>query len=133
MKIYSKFEAKGMYYFQEKKDSFLFPITKPLTKLGISANFVSLTAGTTAVVVLFLALFFDSPLIFIIGIWFHFFLDGLDGSLSRAQAGKGSVTNGLLADLISDSAGIICAGLYLLFFNIISLPVTIIFIIFPAS
>ena len=68
---------------------------------------------------LFLSVIFDTPLIFIIGIWFHLFLDGLDGSLARLS-GKKPNTNGLLFDLVFDSVGIAMVALYVLYFAYVS-------------
>ena len=117
-----------MLRFQETKDSFLFPLVKILLHLNISANSVSVFSGLVAVFSLFFSVLSNIPLIFIIGIWFHLFLDGLDGSIARLS-GKKLSANGLLFDLIFDSMGIVMVGLYVLYFNYVSMLAAITFII----
>lgn len=127
MKIYSKFEYKNMIRFQVAKDRFLFPLVKLLLRLHISANLISIFSGIVAVISLFFSVIFSTPLIFIIGIWFHLFLDGLDGSLARLSDKK-PVATGLLMDLIFDSVGIATIGFYVLYFNYVNILVALIFI-----
>lgn len=116
MKIYSKFEFDSMLRFQKMKDAFFVPITNILVQMRVSANTVSIFSGLIALGSLMLALTRNQPIIFIIGIWLHFFLDGLDGALSRAANNKPS-TLGVIIDLVSDSVGIFAVGAYLFSFG----------------
>lgn len=76
---------------------------------------------------LFFSAIFNIPLIFIIGIWFHLLLDGLDGSLARLSHKKlGAI--GLLMDIVFDSIGIATVGLYVLYFNYVSTLTALLFI-----
>jgi phosphatidylglycerophosphate synthase len=127
MKIYSKFEYKNMIRFQLMKDNFLMPITNVLSKLHISANLVSVFSGIIAMLSFFLAVKLNNPLVFVVGIWVHLFLDGLDGSLARLSRKKPEAL-GLVMDIFFDSVGIIAVGCYALYFNYISILTTLVFI-----
>lgn len=116
-----------MIRFQVAKDRFLFPLVKILLRLHISANLVSIFSGIVAVLSLFFSIVFSIPLVFIIGIWLHQFLDGLDGSLARLS-NKKLDANGLFMDLVFDSLGIAMVGFYVLYFNYVGPLIALIFI-----
>ncbi|MCX6735607.1 MAG: CDP-alcohol phosphatidyltransferase family protein [Candidatus Parcubacteria bacterium] len=131
MKIYSKFEYNSMLRFQSWKDTFFTPLTGILRKMGISADFISILSGFVAAFSLILSFIFNEPEIFVIGIWFHFFLDGLDGSLARSF-GKQNGLSGVATDLAFDNLGIITVGIYLWHFEAIN-PFFAFFFVFMYS
>ena len=116
-----------MLRFQAAKDSFLFPLANILLRLNIPANLVSIFSGIVAILSLLFSVIFNTPLIFIIGIWSHLFLDGLDGSLARLSKKKPDA-NGLIMDITFDSLGIATIGFYALYFNYINILTALLFI-----
>jgi len=128
MDIYSKFEHQNIniFSFNRRKDKILAPLVQKLLQLNISANTVSFFSGLTALASFFLAFALNIPIIFIIGIWIHLFLDMLDGSVARIS--KKSTAFGLLMDISADSVGIVATGFYLFYFNIVNMQLVLLFL-----
>ncbi len=101
------------------------PLLVLLTALHVSGMVVSVAALAMAACGFILAVLYGAPRIFIVGIWLHLFLDGLDGSLARFQ--KKADLRGAFVDVVCDQVGIIAATLYLLIFRVVDAPWVLIF------
>ena len=122
--IYGKFEMEYMVGIRKSKEKIFLPILKFLNKLKINANHVSFISALTTVVTFSLAIYFVQPLIFIIGIWIHMLLDGIDGALARYQ--KTASVKGTLVDVFGDQFGITLMCVFVVYFslaNIINISV----------
>ncbi|MFA6475051.1 MAG: CDP-alcohol phosphatidyltransferase family protein [Patescibacteria group bacterium] len=117
-----------MLWFQTLKGSWLAPLNNQLLRWKITANHISVLSGSTAALSFLLAVILNQPVVFVIGIWLHFLLDGLDGSLARAS-GKHGDAMGVAMDLVFDSVGITTLGLYVSYFNLVNKVAAILFII----
>lgn len=111
MAIYSRTEEQSMRSFQKAKGVVLEPLLRLLTALSISANMISFFSAVSAVAGLGAWLGTGETQYFVAGIWIHFLLDGIDGSLARYQK-KESVAGARL-DLLADTAGVVATGTFL--------------------
>lgn len=102
--IYSKYEIGIMNKVHDFKAKLFLPLMKVLNRLGIKPDYISIFSVFTVVVTFTLSIYYSNPLIFIIGIWAHLLIDGLDGSLARFQ--KTASRKGAIVDVISDHFGI---------------------------
>ena len=112
---YSQKEFQWMKKMQKIKGVIFYPLLYILTKLRVTANILSFISGMIAITFLVLAITQNRPELFILGIFIHFLLDGLDGSLARFQ--KKDSFYGAFIDMIYDYIGIISASIFILFFN----------------
>ena len=112
--IYSEREMKAMIWFHGLKERLFMPIIWGMTRLGITANFLSVFGGILVFVSLLASVYFENGLWFIWGLWLHMFLDGFDGTLARYQ--KKSCDLGSYIDVIADHVGIVSASVFLYFF-----------------
>ena len=112
---YSEKEFQWMQKFQKIKSVLFYPFLYILTKLGITASMLSFMSGVIAITFLILAIVQNRPELFILGIFIHFLLDGLDGSLARFQ--KKDSFYGTFIDMVYDYIGIVSASIFILFFN----------------
>ena len=127
MKIYSRWEYEAMIRFQKAKDAFFAPLAKTLSHHNVSPNAVSVLSGAVAGISLVFSIGSEMPVVFVVGIWLHLFLDGLDGVLARAVSKEQGIT-GLALDLLMDSVGIVTMGFYLSYFGIVSPHIAALFV-----
>jgi len=113
--VYSKGEMRFVVPFQKLKNSFFMPFNILFTKLGITATHLTIVSGVVAAASLVLSLYLKDPIYFVYGIWIHFLIDGIDGTLARFQNKVSRL--GSLTDVIADHIGIVCSGLYLIYFS----------------
>ena len=98
--FYAEKEEPKMRQFQKAKFKIIKPLIWLLTKMGVTANMMTLFVAFVAIGSLVYAIYHHKPLIFIIGLWLNVVLDGFDGSLARYQ--KTASSKGTLMDAISD-------------------------------
>ena len=116
--VYAAGEMKIMTKFQKWKDSFFAPLMRLLTKCGVSASVISILGVLIAISGLFLSITYGNPRYFVVAIWIHFFLDGLDGSLARYQYKM--TLRGMFIDTACDLTGVIACSEALYYFHYIS-------------
>lgn len=99
------------------KKTLFSPLLKALNTIGIKPNHISVFSVFTVILTFVLSVVYSNPLIFIIGIWFHMLIDGIDGALARFQ--KTASIQGSIVDVISDHFGIIffCIFMYIFGFS----------------
>ncbi len=100
---------------QERKARIFAPLVSFLHAAGISANTVSVVSALIAVLGTAGAVFFQNEWIFVVAIWLHFILDGVDGTLARVQGTAGRT--GLIFDLAADTVGILALSYVLIVFG----------------
>jgi len=70
-----------------------------------------------------------NPLYFVLGIWIHMILDGIDGTLARYQ--KKDSTTGALIDVIGDQFGITLMCFFAYFFNYVNvINISVFFVLY---
>lgn len=116
--IYSKFEMGFMTKFNQIKSRIFHPLIVLLDHLHITANFISVFSALVAVSSLIYAIYFDKPYVFLIGIWIHMLVDGIDGSLARYQ--KKDSKKGALIDVIFDHMGITSSVIFGIYFMLVN-------------
>ncbi|MFC1600116.1 CDP-alcohol phosphatidyltransferase family protein [Patescibacteria group bacterium] len=113
--FYGKFEMGIMLKINKTKHKIFLPLIKVLNKLKINANHISILSGIITIISFYLAIYYSNPLFFIIGIWVHMVLDGLDGSLARYQ--KKDSSRGTIVDVAVDQLGITLMCLFVIYFS----------------
>ncbi|MBI1834128.1 MAG: hypothetical protein HYR90_04885 [Candidatus Andersenbacteria bacterium] len=111
--LYAVAERGAMKSFQRYKDRFFLPLVRTLAAWKITANHISFLSGLVAASGLLGALLLHEPTIFLIGLWVHVLLDGIDGALARWQK---TGPTGVLVDTAADMVGIASACLYAFLF-----------------
>lgn len=111
---YASKEMKFMRWFHDFKAKIFHPFNVIFTKLWISANMISIFSWALILISLIYSIYSQQPIYFIIGIWVHFFLDWLDGTLARYQ--QPHSLRWSLIDTIFDFVGIICTSVFMLYF-----------------
>jgi len=115
--IYSKLEMVFIKRFNKLKILFLNPFVKLLDKIGITPNAISIFSALIVVVAFLSSYLLTSPIYFIVGIWLHLIVDGLDGTLARYQ--HVSSSKGAFVDAACDHFGIVLASVFAYIFGII--------------
>lgn len=123
--VYAAAEMKTMIKFQRWKDLLFLPMVRLLTRLGVSASVISIAGALVASIGLFLSATQHNPLYFVIAIWIHFFLDGIDGALARHQ--HNVTLRGMLLDTACDLIGIIACSTIVVYFRYASAQTALFF------
>ncbi len=113
--IYSRSEESYMKRLQEQKARWFGPLVSFLIRIGVSANIVSVASALIAIGGAALAIYFDNEWLFVVAIWLHFILDGIDGTLARAQGTPGM--RGVIFDLAADTVGILALSYAMIAFQ----------------
>ena len=100
-----------MRQFQIYKDAALAPVIEMLAGLGVTPFMVTMVSATVVTAGLALSWFAGRPLLFIVALWLHVFLDGVDGALARRQTPE---PTGGMADALADAIGVVAASIFLL-------------------
>jgi len=119
--IYSSGEQRIMHAWQQRKDAWLWPITKALHTLGITPTIVSLLGVVFAWAGLYFSWRLQDGRYFVIALWLHVLLDGLDGALARNH--KLTTEHGDVIDIAADLDVALAALLFMWFTSTISLTV----------
>ncbi len=88
-----------------------------MTKVGLTANILSVGGGVIALAALFMALYTNEGLWFVWGIWLQILLDGFDGTLARYQ--KKFSNFGSFVDVVFDHVGIVTASIFIYYFGFV--------------
>lgn len=127
--IYSDFEMGFMKKVHHLKMKIFAPLLKILDKLKVKPNYVSVFSVLTVIASFALAVNYWNPLFFIIGMWVHLIIDGIDGTLARFQ--KSDNINGAIFDVISDHFGIIFFCIFVVIFGFANVyNVSILFLLY---
>jgi archaetidylinositol phosphate synthase len=114
--IYSRSEMVFMKWLQGIK-KVIFPewFLKILVRFGITPDLVSLFSLMVVLASFVGAFLLEDPLYFVVGIWLHMFIDGLDGTLARYK--NVSSLRGTFVDAIVDFVGIVATSIVIIVFN----------------
>lgn len=105
--IYSQYEKLPVKKFQAWKDSLLTPLAKKLRALGATADGVSAASAFIISASFLYSLVYKQPEVFVVGLWIHFLLDGLDGTIARTDKSKRKLNP--IVDIAVDYSGIVAA------------------------
>ncbi len=112
--IHSRGELGIISRFNQLKDSLLFPLTSLLQLAHIKPLYLSLAGLIVLLFTLTLSLLLNQSFYFLVGLFIHLILDGLDGPLARRQK---TTARGALTDVTTDHIGIVTTSLLISHFN----------------
>lgn len=98
--VYSSGEMRFMRLWQERKDAALYPLTNILHRLNVSPVLVSVVGIIVAGTSLWASFWYAQPRYFLLGLWAHVILDGVDGALARNH--QRITSSGPLIDTAAD-------------------------------
>lgn len=114
--IYGRFEMEYMIKIRKSKERIFLPLLRLLDRLKFKPDYISFISALTTIIAFVLAVYYVQPLIFIIGIWIHLILDGIDGALARYQ--QVASIRGTHVDMFGDQFGITLMCVFAVYFNI---------------
>lgn len=121
---YSAAERGFMLFWQRTKGALFGPLIRLLTRLGVSANFLTLLALSCGLVASALLPAYHGWALLVLAL--HVILDGLDGPLARHQ---GTISSrGSLIDTVADQIAIVATTAALIFAHAIEIWIGISYI-----
>jgi len=123
--IYSYSEEQFMQRVQGIKTRVFAPLVAPLLRMGVTANGISIFSAFVVCAGAVIGIVLSNEALFLLALWSHFLLDGIDGTLARAEGTTSA--RGILMDVGADSVGIIALSAVMVAFGNVSAILGIIF------
>jgi len=127
--FYGNFEMGFLLKVHKIKEKVFLPLIKVLTFCKINAHIISFISALVTIITFYYSIELMNPLYFVLGIWIHMILDGIDGTLARYQ--KKDSTTGALIDVIGDQFGITLMCFFAYFFNYVNvINISVFFVLY---